>query len=347
MRPSSLAFGSFALAALMGAAAVAPAAAAEVPPTSAKPCDGVALTGMNWATETLNIFRLRNTTDQDITGTFRLRGGGQAREVTVPAKSEVFVGVAGDIRTNRSPHGEFVWTGSDGYAQCSTNKMGNSVFATGHIKIELTAEGDLAQIPVGFAVRGTSSIETITWTWDGTAFVASGDKGGQQGWFVHETAEQFGLGSHWGVLDVPMTQSYTLTHDALPAHVSIAVDHEPGTVPGFDPSLETDAAYVNESGHFWYTDGGKYQANAAVLSGAEVPVVPEVPEVPPTTPEVPPVVPPTTPEVPVTPEPQEPADVVEPQLPHTGAGLASSLLPLAALSTVAGAGLVHAARRRS
>jgi hypothetical protein len=337
--------GSLIVLGALGAGAFAPAAA-QAQPAAAKPCDGVVLTGMNWATPTMTIFRVRNTTAEEVTGTFQLRGGAQARTITVPAQSEVFVGVTGDVTVNRALHGEFRWTGQDGYTSCGINKMGNSVFATGHVKIEVTATGDTQQIPPGLQVVGTSSIESITWTWDGEAFVADGDRGGQHGWFVHETAAQFGLAPHWGVLDVPMTQSYEITHDELPAGVSLALAEAPGTVPSFDESRQDDPEYIDAADHFWYPEGGKYQSNAVVVAGQAEEVDPEQPA-PPVAPEDP--APPVAPQDPAPPvDPQQPAapEASRPaELPQTGAGLAPALLGLAGLSTLAGAGLVAAARR--
>lgn len=313
-----------------GGIALAPAASAAGPTTvgQATGANPIGVTGMNWVDDTTAIFRVRNSSDQDITGTIKVISGGAPQEQTimVPANGEVFVAFAGTRGTN-------LQVKFDGPGNWDKTQNINQQLATGHVDILVTAEGETALIPVGFEVTAESSIEEIVWTWDGDSFEEAGDIGGYHGDYVFEANPEPG----YGMLDTPMTESYTITHDELPEGVSVAVETDPGTIPGFDDSLASDPAYVDAWGHAWWTDGGKYQSNAVVVTGSTTPVDPTDP---PTIVLPEPVQP--NPEVPPTTEP--PTEQPE-TLPKTGGSLA--LAGIASALIAVGGALFAVSRRKT
>jgi hypothetical protein len=307
---------------------------------------------MNWASDTFTIYRVRNTSDQDVTGTMDVRAGGprQERTVTVPANGEVFVGFTGT-------RGTFHQVTFDGPGGWDLTRNTNGALATGHVDITVSASTTPERIPSGYAVVAESAIETITWTWDGSAFVESGDLSGFRGDHVFEANPTPGVGR----LDVPMDQTYRILPGTSP-DVTVVIDQEPGTIPAFDPSRQDDPVYVNEAGSFWWSQGGKYQVNGVTVAGVPLPTEP-TPEPTPTpdpTPSPEPTPTPTpTPEVPggggivgdleaddtePSPAPEAEEQPAE-ELADTGASLGAGLAGAGLLA--AGAGLLVAARRRT
>ena len=323
----------------------APAAAAVEPIATTEQGTGsnpIRVTGMNWVDDTTAIYRVKNTFGEPVTGTFRVMSGAapQARTLTVPANGEVFVAFDGT-------RGKFQQVKFDGPGKWDKTQNINNQLATGHVDIVVTADGETAAVPVGFAVTATSSIEEIVWTWDGDSFETTGDLAGYLGDYVYESQQANGLPEGYGRLDTPMTESYSITHGELPEGVTVAIETDPGTIPAFDDDSATDAEYVDAWGRYWWTEHGKYLHNAVVVTGSTTEVDPTdpptvvLPETSQPNPEVPPTTQPPTQE----PSPQVPAMQPQQTLPKTGGSL--TLTGIAAALIAAGGALSAAARRRN
>ncbi len=325
------------------------AMAAEPAATAAKP---VGLTGMNWAPEdgyaSTYVWRVTNSTDQEITGYLQTNTGWKSETVTIPAGGTVYVEQEADYAstgtaTFRSESGEAL----------SGPKAANTWYATAHVAIDPEVEveegADADELEGAEIVANAPSTgETLTYVYDAEsgAFVLADESvtgpavGGP---YVYEN----------GKLDVAPGEEYTVTLQSESDAVEEGQGFGTHSAPDYVNPVQWYGTYSLPDR---WDDAGKMVTLPVqvVVANPETPVDPPVdPEQPPVTepdPEQPPVTEPG-PQPPVS-EPEggrgggsdAPSSTPDEELAFTGAPAA--LLALAGLGLVSGGAAALAASRR-
>ncbi len=232
----------------LGLTTMAAAPAAMAADQSMEP-NPIGFTSMNWVDDSVNIYRLTNSSTQNVSGAVTMAGSDWSKDVDVPAKGALFFAVPG-VRTA----GQTLTFQMPGFKK---PQAANPWLATGHVAIVVTAAQPLTGIPNDFKVTATSSIETIVWTWDGATFSAVETQVGDQKDHVFEA----------GKLDVPLSESYTITTSDLPTGVTVAKAKDPSLFASFDMTKKDDPTYVDAFGQAWWGKEGKYDENSVTVTG--------------------------------------------------------------------------------
>jgi hypothetical protein len=183
--------------------------------TAGAQTDGVLVTSMCWTSDTNHIWRFSNSGSSELGGQL---GGSLSGPLSVPARSDVYVAMAG-TRGGGPQTATFTPTGGS-----ATARAANASLCTFHVTPVITWPGVPPADGTPFRLILQSAIETVTYRWNGSALVAiSESPRGQAALYQRET----------GRLDVQAGGSYTIEPQEVPAPYTFGDDIGSASAPLF------------------------------------------------------------------------------------------------------------------